>query len=91
LTRSAGCAFLLTYRAISPYRPFAFPLDRFEPVRIDVTRNADESVSIDLYVAGHLVVSATDETDAAYSGAGRIGLRADWTQVWIRDLEVVAL
>jgi hypothetical protein len=46
--------------------------------------------TIDLYVAGHLVVSATDEADAAYSGAGRIGLRADWTQVWIRDLEVVA-
>jgi hypothetical protein len=51
----------------------------------------DESVSIDLYVAGHQIVSATDETDAAYSGAGRIGLRADWTQVWIRDLAVVAL
>jgi hypothetical protein len=79
-----------TYRAISPYRPFAFPEDRFEPVRIDVTRNGDESVSIDLYVAGRLVVSATDESAAAYAGAGRIGLRADWTQVWIRDLEVVA-
>ena len=79
-----------TYTAISPYRPFTFPDDRFEPVRIDVTRNGDESVSIDLYVAGHLVVSATDETAAAYSGAGRIGLRADWTQVWVRDLEVVA-
>jgi len=80
-----------TYTAISPYRPFAFPDDRFEPVRIDITRNRDQSVSIDLYVAGRQIVSATDETAAAYSGAGRIGLRADWTQVWIRDLRVVAI
>jgi hypothetical protein len=80
-----------SYAAISPYRSFAFPEDRFEPVRIDVTRNGDESVSIDLYVAGRQIVSATDATRAAYSGAGRIGLRADWTQVWIRDLRVTAL
>jgi len=79
-----------SYRPISRYRPFRFPDGRFEPVRIDVTRNGDESVSIDLYVAGRLVVSATDEGSAAYAGAGRIGLRADWTQVWIRDLQVVA-
>ncbi|RDJ92968.1 hypothetical protein B4Q13_25155, partial [Lacticaseibacillus rhamnosus] len=40
--------------------------------------------------AGRQIVSATDEGRAVYSGAGRIGLRADWTQVWIRDLRVVA-
>lgn len=79
-----------SYRAISPYRPFVFPRGRFEPVRIDVTRNDNDSVSIDLYVAGRQIVSATDGGSAAYAGAGRVGLRADWTQVWIRDLEVVA-
>ena len=55
-----------------------------------MTRNDNESISIDLYVAGRQIVSATDEGSAAYDGLGRIGLRADWTQVWIRDLEVVA-
>jgi hypothetical protein len=79
-----------SYAAISPYRPFVFADDRFEPIRIDVTRNENRSISIDLYVAGRQIVSATDEGRAAYSGAGRIGLRADWTQVWIRDLRVVA-
>jgi hypothetical protein len=79
-----------SYAAVSPYRPFVFPRGRFEPVRIDVTRNDNESVSIDLYVAGRQIVSATDEGSAVYDGAGRIGLRADWTQVWIRDFEVVA-
>jgi hypothetical protein len=41
------------------------PRDRFEPVRIDVTRNDNESVSIDLYVAGRQIVSATDEGSGA--------------------------
>lgn len=80
-----------SYAAISPYRSFAFPLGRFEPVRIDVTRNDNRSISIDLYVAGRQIVSATDRASGAYAAGGRIGLRADWTQVWIRDLRVVAL
>jgi hypothetical protein len=75
------------YAAISAYRPFAFPAGRYLPVRVDVTRNDGGSVSIDLYVGGRPVVSATDD-DHAFTGPGRVGLRADWTQIWVRDFRI---
>lgn len=80
-----------SYQALSRYMPGRIRPGRWTWVRVDARRSEMGAVTIDLYEAGALVATATD--DRTISGSpplaeGRLGIRADETIFSIEDLTV---
>jgi hypothetical protein len=80
-----------TYQALSKYVPDRIRPGRWTQVRVDVRRSNTGAITIDLYEAGMLLATATDDrtiSDSPPLTAGRLGIRADETIFSVKDLTV---
>jgi hypothetical protein len=83
-----------SYQELSKYLPSKITPEHWTEVRIDVRRSAGGEVTIDLYEAGALLTTASDDpaiTGSAPFSGGRLGIRADKTRFAIKDLSVERL